>query len=210
MWFTENGVDGWGNDHPPDELNHAPREGLHFGFPFCHGKNNPYKAVNPFNPCINCTRFVPAAYNLGPHVAALGMTFYKGDMFPREYKNLVVIAEHGSWDREVPVGYRIVTVDITPNVSEPYKVFIDGWLNDTTGKAWGRPVDVLNMPDGSLLISDDKTGAIYRVTYSNSSSSSENITLDVASQGVTMNLLVMLVAVIISLLLAVRCSKLAL
>ena len=121
--------------------------------------------------------FVPAAYSLGPHVAALGMRFYQGDMLPASYKNNFVtfIAEHGSWNREVPLGYRITMVNTTNPEAASYEVLVDGWLDLPSGYepgrvkdsnyAWGRPVDIVEMPDGSLLVSDDKAGAIYRITY---------------------------------------------
>ncbi len=101
---------------------------------------------------------------LDPHVAALGMRFYTGNMFPAEYKNQIFIAEHGSWNRSVPIGYRITLVRIKNNKAVSYEVFAEGWLQG--GEAWGRPVDVLILPDGSLLVSDDKAGVIYRIAYS--------------------------------------------
>jgi len=167
LWFTDNGRDEWGNDRPPDELNRMQSEGLHFGFPYCYGKNysDPIFNVNG-----SCLPYVPSAFELGPHVAALGMVFYTGDMFPQPYRshNRVFIAEHGSWNRDTPLGYRITTVDVTdPN---SYQVFIEGWLPSSSEpsdspNAWGRPTNLLVLPDGSLLISDDKANAIYRVTY---------------------------------------------
>ncbi|MBI4547799.1 MAG: sorbosone dehydrogenase family protein [Ignavibacteriae bacterium] len=160
LWFTDNGRDWLGDNLPPDELNYAPQQGLHFGFPYCHGRN----ISDPdFGNRHSCNEFVPPAMELGPHVAALGMRFYTGTMFPAEYRNQIFIAEHGSWNRSVPIGYRVtlVTVDSTRALS--YKVFAEGWLQG--GRAWGRPVDVLVMPDGALLVSDDHADAIYRITY---------------------------------------------
>ena len=101
---------------------------------------------------------------LGPHVAALGMRFYTGDMFPSEYKNQIIIAEHGSWNRSVPIGYRISVVRLKNDKAVSYDVFAEGWLQGD--EAWGRPVDILIYHDGSLLVSDDKAGVIYRITYS--------------------------------------------
>lgn len=161
LWFTDNGRDRLGDDIPPDELNRAPVRGLHFGFPYCHGMS----ILDPkFGKKRNCNEFQPPEMELGPHVAALGMRFYTGEMFPNEFKNQIFIAEHGSWNRSIPIGYRITLVRIKNNNAVSYEVFADGWLQD--GKAWGRPVDVLMMPDGSILISDDLAGAIYRVSYS--------------------------------------------
>jgi hypothetical protein len=111
----------------------------------------------------DCSRYVPAAMNLGPHVAALGMRFYTGGMFPPEYRNQIFIAEHGSWNRSIPIGYRVTLVRIEGNKPVKKEVFAEGWLQN--GDSWGRPVDVQVMPDGALLISDDHAGAIYRVSY---------------------------------------------
>jgi glucose/arabinose dehydrogenase len=160
LWFTDNGRDWLGDNLPPDELNHAPRKGLHFGFPYCHGKNIPDPK---FGEKHQCPEFVPPAIELGPHVAALGMRFYRGKMFPREHRNQIFIAEHGSWNRSTPIGYRITLARIKNNRAVKYEVFADGWLQG--GRAWGRPVDVLVMPDGALLVSDDRANAIYRISY---------------------------------------------
>src|SRR5881397_206689 len=110
------------------------------------------------------TRFTPPAINLGPHVAAIGMRFYTGTMFPPEYRNQIFIAEHGSWNRRVPIGYRVTLVRLEGNKAVKYEPFAEGWLQGSA--AWGRPADILVMPDGSLLVSDDRADAIYRVTYS--------------------------------------------
>jgi len=160
LWFTDNGRDWLGDDLPPDELNHAPRKGLHFGFPYCHGKNIPDPK---FGDKRQCGKFVPPAIELGPHVAALGIRFYTGKMFPHEYRNQIFIAEHGSWNRNTPIGYRITLVRIQNNRAVKYEVFAEGWLQGS--RAWGRPVDVLVLPDGALLVSDDRANAIYRIGY---------------------------------------------
>jgi len=160
LWFTDNGRDWLGNDLPPDELNHAPQKGLHFGFPYCHGGNIPDPK---FGEEHKCEEFTPPAILLGPHVAALGMRFYTGTMFPDEYRNQIFIAEHGSWNRSIPIGYRLTLVRLENNRAVEYKVFAEGWLQN--GRAWGRPVDVQVMPDGALLVSDDKANAIYRISY---------------------------------------------
>lgn len=157
LWFTDNGRDWLGDDAPPDELNHAPENGLHFGFPYCHGGT----ITDPeFGAKRSCDEFRPPVRRLGPHVAALGMRFYTGSMFPERYRGKVFIAEHGSWNRSTKIGYRVTVVD---PVEKTYDVFADGWLQD--GSVSGRPVDVLVMPDGALLVSDDKAGVIYRITY---------------------------------------------
>lgn len=160
LWFTDNGRDLLGDDVPPDELNHAPVEGLHFGFPYCHGG----EIIDPaFGEEGDCGNFTPPQMKLGPHVASLGMKFYTGSMFPKEYKNQIFIAEHGSWNRTIPIGYRITLVRLENNNAVSYEVFAEGWLEGF--ESWGRPVDVLIMPDGSLLVSDDKAGAVYRIVY---------------------------------------------
>ena len=160
LWFTDNGRDWLGDNRPPDELNKAPEAGLHFGYPFCHGTSI---ADPEFGDNVNCDEYVKPEINLGPHVAALGMKFYTGDMFPEKYKNHAFIAEHGSWNRTSPVGYRVTLVEIQNNLASKYTVFAEGWLQG--GQAWGRPVDVLQLPDGSLLVSDDHAGVIYRIYY---------------------------------------------
>lgn len=160
LWFTDNGRDWMGDNMPPDELNHAPKKGMHFGFPYCHGKNI---SDLEFGEKRRCEEFTSPAMELGPHVAALGIRFYTGVTFPSEYHNQIFIAEHGSWNRSIPIGYRVMLVRLEKNQAATYEVFAEGWLQD--GKAWGRPVDVLVMPDGSLLVSDDYAGAIYRITY---------------------------------------------
>jgi glucose/arabinose dehydrogenase len=161
LWFTDNGRDWLGDDAPPDELNHAPRPGMHFGFPYCHGGDIP----DPdFGEVLPCEDFTPPAMKLGPHVASLGMRFYTGVMFPAEYRNQVFIAEHGSWNRSIPIGYRISLVRLDENgEAVSYGVFAEGWLQKNL--PWGRPVDVLVMPDGALLVSDDYSGLIYRISY---------------------------------------------
>ena len=160
LWFTDNGGDNLGDDVPPDELNHAPKQGLNFGYPYCHGGDIPDPQ---FGKKRSCNEFTPPAQKLGPHVAALGMRFYTGSMFPSEYRNQIFIAEHGSWNRSTPIGYRITVVQLENNKAVSYKPFAEGWLQ--RGQAWGRPVDVLVMSDGALLVSDDQAGAIYRIRY---------------------------------------------
>ncbi|MBI2354937.1 MAG: sorbosone dehydrogenase family protein [Deltaproteobacteria bacterium] len=160
LWFTDNGRDWLGENRPPDELNRAPARGLHFGFPYLHGSAIPDPK---FGKGRRKEEFVSPEQELGPHVASLGMRFYTGSMFPEAYRNQIFIAEHGSWNRNDPLGYRITLVRLKDNRAVSYEVFAEGWLQ-LLG-AWGRPVDVQVMPDGSLLVSDDKAGAIYRITY---------------------------------------------
>jgi glucose/arabinose dehydrogenase len=133
---------------------------MHFGFPFCHGGDISDPAYGQGRDCDNYT---PPVQKLGPHVAALGMRFYTGDMFPTEYKHQIFIAEHGSWNRSSKIGYRISLVRLENNKAASYETFASGWLQRES--AWGRPVDILNMPDGSLLVSDDRADAIYRIYY---------------------------------------------
>ncbi len=155
LWFTDNGRDWMGDNRPPDELNHAPERGLHFGFPYCHGGD----IQDPEFDNRFCDEFTPPEVKLGPHVASLGMRFYTGGMFPEKYVDGIFIAEHGSWNRAVPIGYRVTFVK-----GGEYETFAQGWLQG--GNAWGRPVDVEILGDGSLIVSDDKAGAIYRISYS--------------------------------------------
>jgi glucose/arabinose dehydrogenase len=160
LWFTENGRDLMGDDVPPDELGHAPKAGLHFGYPHCHGGTI---ADPEFARGRACAEFTAPARNLGPHVAALGMRFYRGRMFPAEYRHDIFMAEHGSWNRSRKVGYRLMRVQLGGAAGPTYETFAEGWLVGET--EWGRPVDVLELPDGSLLVSDDEAGAVYRITY---------------------------------------------
>jgi glucose/arabinose dehydrogenase len=166
LWFTDNGRDWLGENSPPDELNRLSAVGRHFGFPFCHGNGivDPEHGIDS-----GCDEFTPPVQELGPHVAALGMRFYRGTQFPPRYRNGIFIAEHGSWNRKVPIGYRVMFVALDGNRPLSYEVFAEGWLRD--GVAWGRPVDVAVMADGSLLVSDDKAGRIYRIAYAGRQSS---------------------------------------
>lgn len=163
IWFTDNGRDMLGDDIPPCELNTATRKGEHFGYPYCHGgtiKDPEYGDKRP------CSDFVKPAQALGAHVAPLGLKFYTGSMFPNTYKNQIVLAEHGSWNRSRKSGYKLALIKLNEagQVSS-YETFASGWLNEATQKVWGRPVDVLMLNDGSMLVSDDYAGVIYRITY---------------------------------------------
>jgi len=162
LWFTDNGRDHMGDDIPPCELNRAPQKDMHFGFPYCHGGTIPDTEFGDEAPCENFTQPVQ---NLGPHVAPLGLAFYTGDLFPAAYKNQIIIAEHGSWNRSQKIGYRLMMVTLDDNQEAvSYEPFATGWL-EADESVWGRPVDVLNLTDGSLLVSDDQAGAVYRITY---------------------------------------------
>jgi glucose/arabinose dehydrogenase len=160
LWFSENGRDLMGDDLPPDEINVAPQRGLHFGFPYIHGREIPDPKYGNTPPKI---RMIPPAMELGPHVAALGMRFYRGRMFPEAYRGRIFIAEHGSWNRSDPIGYRITMATVSQGTASGYFTFAEGWLEGDN--AWGRPADVEIAPDGSLYVSDDKAGAIYRISY---------------------------------------------
>jgi glucose/arabinose dehydrogenase len=173
MWFTDNGRDNLGDDVPRDELNTAARAGMHFGYPFCHQGD----VSDPeFGKARPCSEFQAPARPLDAHVAAIGMRFYTGKMFPEEYRDQIIIAEHGSWNRSIPQGYRLSLVKLDGNKVVSYTRFAEGWLRGMkpapagggamVGDVWGRPADVLVMPDGALLVSDDKAGVVYRISYS--------------------------------------------
>jgi glucose/arabinose dehydrogenase len=164
LWFTDNGRDMMGDDVPNCELNVAPVAGLHFGYPYCHEGS----VKDPeFGSKKSCADFVAPIQKLGAHVAPLGLKFYTGDMFPEEYKNQVFIAKHGSWNRSKKVGYELSIVKLQGSKAIRHETFASGWLDEATQKAWGRPVDVLLLPDGSLLLSDDHANVIYRISYQN-------------------------------------------
>ena len=160
LWFTDNGRDMLGDDAPPDELNRVVTAGANYGYPYCHGGTIP----DPEFHTRPCSEFVAPVQNLGPHVASLGMRFYTGTQFPVEYRNQIFIAEHGSWNRSRKIGYRVtlVKLDASGKALE-YAPFAQGWLQGQ--QPWGRPADVAVAPDGSLLVSDDYAGAIYRISY---------------------------------------------
>jgi glucose/arabinose dehydrogenase len=171
LWFTDNGRDNMGDDLPGDELNTAPKAGLHFGFPYCHQGDT---ADPEFGAKRRCAEFQAPARRLDAHVAAIGMRFYTGSMFPAEYRNQIIMAEHGSWNRSIPQGYRLSLVKLDGNRVVSYTRFAEGWLRGLKpapaggamiGDVWGRPADVLVMPDGALLVSDDRAGVIYRIMY---------------------------------------------
>lgn len=160
LWFTDNGRDELGDDVPSDELNHITRTGEHFGYPYCHQGDT----LDPeFGKGKSCKDYTPPVLKLGAHVASLGMRFYEGKQFPASYKGAVIVAEHGSWNRSKKSGYRVMTVRLNGNKVASYEPLVEGFLMNE--QVSGRPADVQPLPDGSLLISDDDNGAIYRVTY---------------------------------------------
>jgi len=161
LWFTDNGRDMLGDDLPADELNYAPRPGMHFGFPWCHQGDLPDEE---FGKGKDCADYSPPAAKLDPHGAALGLAFYTGGMFPAEYNNRLFITQHGSWNRTEKIGYRVLVFEVQPDGTIiDQRVFAEGWLQGQD--AWGRPNDVMVMPDGALLVSDDRAGVIYRISY---------------------------------------------
>ncbi len=172
LWFTDNGRDLLGDDVPNDELNVASRAGQHFGFPFCHQGDVPDPQFGSQRACSTAEAPVQL---LGPHVAALGVMFYTGAMFPASYQNAAIIAQHGSWNRSTPIGYRVMVARTDGRRVTSYEPFVDGFLPGISAgapggrgagvAAIGRPVDMLQMPDGSVLISDDTGNRLIRVSY---------------------------------------------
>jgi glucose/arabinose dehydrogenase len=163
LWFTDNGRDWAGDNGPEDELNRVPANavGASFGFPYCHANGIPDPDIKRPNPCAGV--ILPAAL-MGPHAAALGIRFYTGSMFPAEYKNQAFIARRGSWNRTKKFGYDVALAK-TNGGKATITPFLTGFLDPQTDAFWGRPVDVQVLPDGSLLVSDEQNGAIYRVSH---------------------------------------------
>lgn len=161
LFFTENGRDSLGDDIPPDELNSWSEKGQHFGYPFCHAGTilDPELAGDK-----KCEQFTAPEWNFKAHMAPLGMRFYTGGQFPERFKNQLFVAQHGSWDRSEPHGYRVALVKFKEGKPVSEQAFISGWLT-SDGDVLGRPTDILQMPDGSILITDDALGVIYRVEY---------------------------------------------
>ncbi|MCP1675766.1 glucose/arabinose dehydrogenase [Natronocella acetinitrilica] len=163
LWFTDNGQDWLGEHGPHDELNRLSEAGEHFGFPYCHAHGLIDPDLGSADSCDGIT--MPAAL-LGGHSAALGMRFYTGDMFPSEYQNAIFIARRGSWNRTLSVGYDIQVAHISDDgTTAAISPFMVGLLDPRANEFSGRPVDVLQMPDGSLLVADEQNGAVYRITY---------------------------------------------
>jgi len=160
LYFATHARDWLGEDVPSDRLDHAPKKGLHFGFPYCHQGDIPDPE---FGKGRSCAEFAPPLLKTGPHVAGNGVQFYTGSMFPPEYRNRMFLAQRGSWNRSQKTGFKVMMVTLRPGDVPRYETFAEGWLDGD--KFWGRPVYTQQMKDGSLLISDDYVGAIYRVTY---------------------------------------------
>ncbi|PTW50663.1 PQQ-dependent sugar dehydrogenase [Rhodovulum kholense] len=161
LWFTDNQVDGMGDDIPPGELNHQTEMGQHFGAPWYGGgdvRTNEYAGQDvPYD-------VVMPAVEMTAHAADLGMTFYSGSMFPEEYRGAIFSAQHGSWNRTTPVGARVMVTHVAEDGTATSEPFAEGWI-DGNGEYLGRPVDVAQLRDGSILVSDDLAGAIYRIWY---------------------------------------------
>jgi glucose/arabinose dehydrogenase len=173
LWWTDNGRDDWDpghDDRPPDELNRVDEIGKHYGFPFCYG---PGLVDYEFNAAGSCANYVNVTQPLQPHAAALGMRFARSSVFPAVYQRGVFVAEHGSWDRDVPVGYRVTFVSLdaagNPLSYEPFLQGLMSW-NGTMKSVMGRPVDVEFLQDGSMLMTDDSKGRVYRIWYDGQSS----------------------------------------
>ena len=161
LYATDNGRDYLGDDAPTDELNRVSQTGQHFGYPWCHGGDVPDPEYGTQHAC---REFEAPAWKFPAHVAPLGIRFYQGKQFPASYQGQLFVAQHGSWNREQPQGYRVVLVRFQDGKPVSDEVFASGWLH-ADGKAAGRPVDILEMPDGALLVSDDLAGAVYRISY---------------------------------------------
>ncbi len=162
LWFTNNGRDMLGDDIPSDEINRISEEGEHFGYPYWHAGD----VKDPeFGDKRKQNEFTAPKHKPGAHRATLGMRFYTGDMFPGDFQNAMIVAEHGSWNRSEKTGYRVARGKISGTEVDSYETLVEGWLDKAEDEAWGRPVDVMQMPDGALLISDDHAGVIYRLSY---------------------------------------------
>ena len=164
LWFTDHGRDWMGDQGPEDELNRISKPGLNFGYPYCHAKG---VLDADFKRADGCKGVTLPVTTMGPHAAAMGVMFYTGKMFPKEYQNTMFIARKGSWNRTVKFGFDVVNVRATPD-GKNAKVtpFMTGFLEDAkAGKFWGRPAYLLQMPDGAVLVSDEQLGAIYRISY---------------------------------------------
>ena len=162
LWFTDNQVDGMGDDKPPGELNRATQMGQDFGFPYYGGGN---VRTAEYKDDQVPAGVVPPQVEMDAHAADLGMTFYTGKMFPQTYQGGIFSAQHGSWNRTSPIGARVMFTSLKPDgTADKTQVFAEGWLTEN-GEYLGRPVDVAMLADGSLLVSDDTAGAIYRIFY---------------------------------------------
>lgn len=163
LWFTDNGRDWWGDDIPGCEVNRATKDGMHFGYPYCHqgdlAENDEEIEKKP------CSEFTPPAQILKAHVAPLGIEFIPSGNFPKSYEKQILVAEHGSWNRTKKQGYRLALLTLDGDKVVNYETFADGWLDSSDDTVWGRPVDMEFMADGSLLVSDDMADVVYRIFY---------------------------------------------
>ena len=163
LWFTDHGRDWMGDDTPEDELNRMTKTGLNFGFPYCHANGIADKDIKKANPCEGVTMPVQT---MGGHTAVMGLHFYTGNMFPAEYKNALLVARKGSWNRTKKSGFDVVMVSTDADGQNPkVSPFVTGFLDAKGEDFWGRPTYLMQMPDGSLLLSDEQMGAIYRISY---------------------------------------------
>ena len=161
LFFTDNGADGMGDDTPPDELNRVSKMGQHFGFPYLGGKS---EKLTGYENQKAPEDVVPPVVEFQAHTANLGLHFYRGTMFPKEYRHDAFVAQHGSWNRTIPVGYRIMRIRFDQQGNLIGKeVFADGWMKGDSIS--GRPVDITELDDGSLLVSDDFANVVYRISY---------------------------------------------
>ena len=162
LWFTDNGVDRLGADVPPDELNRVRAPGLHYGFPFCHAGTLPDPRYARDG---RCAETEPPVQALGAHVAPLGFAIHSGNGLPESFRGAVFIAEHGPGNGRTVIGYRVSVVRLAEDhkTALAYAAFAQGWYG--SGRAWGQPADILEAPDGSLMVSDDRAGKIYRIRY---------------------------------------------
>jgi glucose/arabinose dehydrogenase len=171
LWFTDHGRDWMGDDTPQDELNRLSKPGLNFGFPYCHANGVPDRDIKKPDACKGVTRPVTV---MGPHAAVMGVKFYTGKMFPKDYQNVMFVARRGSWNRAKQTGYDVVTVRASADGKEAKVTpFLTGFMDAKANSFWGRPVYLLQMPDGALLVSDEQNGAIYRISYSAPKSASK-------------------------------------
>jgi glucose/arabinose dehydrogenase len=166
LWFTDHGRDWLGDDVPQDELNRLSKAGAFFGFPYCHAQGVPDPDFKKVDACKDVTKPVTL---MGPHAAAMGVIFYTGNMFPAQYKDTLFVARKGSWNRNTPFGFDVVNIKLGADGSNPkITPFMSGFIDAKDGKYnfWGRPAYLLQMPDGALLVSDEQSGTIFRVSYS--------------------------------------------
>jgi len=165
LWFTDHGRDWMGDSGPEDELNRLAKPGANFGFPYCHAQGVPDPDIKKADACKDVTR--PVAL-MGPHSAAMGVLFYTGKMFPAQFRDTLFVARKGSWNRTTPFGFDVINIRVGADGKDPkITPFMTGFIDAKDGKYnfWGRPAYLLQMPDGALLVSDEQSGTIFRVSY---------------------------------------------